>query len=508
MNRKRWTPALALAVTLAVLPGPAYATPDSAPPGAAALPLDRVRVTTTQLAFGLQRPTAIAAPDDGSDRLLITEKAGRIRVYHPTTGLAATPLLDITDRVAVSGNERGLLGIETAPDFAQSGALYLAYTAVPDGALTLSRFVLAGGAATEQVILTQSHAEYANHNGGEVKFGADGHLYWSLGDGGSAGDPFDAGQRLDTLLGKIVRLDVSRSCGGQPYCVPADNPFVGVAGARAEIWAFGLRNPWRFSFDAQDGSLWIADVGQGTYEEIDHLPADGGGANFGWSCREGPAVFDLTRCRAGATYTDPVFHYRTSFEGCAVIGGFVYRGQQYADLVGGTYIASDYCSATAWAIRPGAPGAAYDNRVIGELPIQPTSFGEDADGELYLVNDLPGQLHKIGFEAVPAPAACAVTYTVDDQWGSNFRSTVTLTNTGTAPLDGWSLAWSFDAGQRIGGGWSAALTQQGSTVTATNLSWNRVVAPGATVTFGFLGTYSGANPAPTAFTLGGAACRT
>jgi glucose/arabinose dehydrogenase len=369
--------------------------PATAAPGP--VPLDQLTVTTTQLVpFGLQRSVAIAGVPDG--RLLIVEKQGTVRAYDPDTGLAADPVLDIRDRVNISGNERGLLGILPAPDFARSKRLYIAYTSLPDGALTLSRIKL-GDPASEQVLLTQPHAEFSNHNGGQLAFGSDGYLYWSLGDGGDAGDPFASGQRLDILLGKILRIDVSRACGGKPYCVPRDNPFVGVAGARPEIWAYGLRNPWRFSFDRADGSLWIGDVGQGTQEEIDHIRRNQGGTNFGWSCREGTLLFNADRCAPNATYTDPVFTYQTSFEGCAVVGGMVYRGQRFAALAGGTYIASDYCSSSAWAVRANRDGTHTTAR-IGEFPTQVTSFGTDCHGELYLVNDLPGQLFKIGFARV------------------------------------------------------------------------------------------------------------
>jgi glucose/arabinose dehydrogenase len=352
-------------------------------------PLAELTVTSTQVAFGLQRPTAITAPDDGSRRLFITEKAGRVRVYHPDTGLSDAPLLSIQDRVSQAGNERGLLGIVASPAFAQDQSLYLAYTRLPDNAVTLARYHLSDGSVDE--VLTQAHADFGNHNGGQLAFGTDGFLYWGIGDGGGAGDPSRAGQRLDTLLGKILRLDVSQACGERAYCVPDSNPFVGVAGARDEIWAYGLRNPWRFSVDPADGSLWIGDVGQGAFEEVDQLAADAGGANFGWSCREGPQVFDATRCAPEAVYTEPVFSYATSTDGCAVIGGVVYRGREFADLAAGTYVASDYCSNPAWAIRDGVATR------IGEFPIQVTSFGTDTDGEIYLVNDLPGQLHRVGF---------------------------------------------------------------------------------------------------------------
>jgi glucose/arabinose dehydrogenase len=356
------------------------------------VPLDQLRVGATEVAAGLNRPTAIAPLPDG--RLLITEKSGTVRAFHPRTGLAPSPVLDLTDRINESENERGLLGIAAAPDFRRSQNLYVAYTALPDGAVTLSRVNLGTGA--EKVLLSQEHAEFGNHNGGHVQFGKDGYLYLGIGDGGSGGDPFESGQNLDTLLGKIIRIDVSRSCGALPYCVPADNPFVGNAGARKEIWAWGLRNPWKFSFDRADGSLWIADVGQGRFEEVDHIGARVGGANFGWSCMEGPNVFDETRCDATADYTDPAFHYRSAIDGCAVIGGFVYRGQKYASLAGGTYVATDFCSATVWGLRAKSDGT-YDSATIGTFPEAVTSFGTDVWGELYVVTDDPGRLFRVSF---------------------------------------------------------------------------------------------------------------
>ncbi|NRN69612.1 Soluble aldose sugar dehydrogenase YliI [Kibdelosporangium sp. 4NS15] len=460
-----------------------------------------IAVTTTQVAFGLRRPTAISAPNDGSGRLFISEKSGTVRIYHPATGLADAPLLTIQDRVSEAGNERGLLGIAVSPAFADDQTIYLAYTRLPDNAVTLGRYRLTDNRFEE--LLSQEHATYPNHNGGQLAFGPDGLLFWGIGDGGDAGDPFRAGQRLDTLLGKIVRLDVGRSCDGLAYCVPPGNPFVGVAGARAEIWAYGLRNPWRFSVDPADGSLWIGDVGQGAFEEIDHLAATAGGANLGWSCREGPQVFDATRCEPGAVYTDPVFSYPTSTDGCAVIGGVVYRGARYTDLAAGTYLASDYCSNPAWALRKNADGT-YSQARIGELPIQVTSFGTSADGEIYLINDLPGQLHQVGFVRT---VDCSVAYKVESQWGNGFTASVTVTNNGTTAIDGWTLRWPFTDGQQVGNGWNATVTQNGQAVSAVNANWNARIEPGASVTFGFLASRAGPNSTPAGFTLNDSNCR-
>ncbi|MEJ3749947.1 PQQ-dependent sugar dehydrogenase [Actinomycetes bacterium KLBMP 9797] len=499
MSRRRWLVRAVLGAVLAAAGPVAFVASTGTAQAAAALPLDQLTASLTQVAFGLQRPTAIVGVADG--RLLITEKPGAVRAFHPDTGLDATPLLNIADRVDISGNERGLLGIAPAPDFATSNTVYVAYTALPDGALTLSRFTL-GDPASEQVILTQEHAQFRNHNGGQVTFGPDGYLYWSLGDGGNANDPFKSGQRLDTLLGKIVRLDVSSPCGAQAYCVPADNPFVGVAGARPEIWNYGLRNAWKFSFDPADRSLWIADVGQGTWEEVNHLPTGGAGANLGWSCREGAVVFDAAQCAPGATYVDPAFSYRTSLEGCAVIGGHVYRGERYADLADGTYVVTDYCSATIWGVRPAA-GGGYESAVLTQPDIvQPTSLGVAADGDIYLVNDLPGQVYRMSFAA---KVACRVSYETQ-AWGTGFRANVTLTNTGTQPVTGWTVGWTYAGPQKVGSAWNAAVTQDGAAVAARNASWNGTVAAGASVTFGFLGTPGGAQPNPTTFTLNGAPC--
>ncbi|CAM5725477.1 hypothetical protein SGLAM104S_05602 [Streptomyces glaucescens] len=346
MLRRHWTCPLALVFLLTLLAplppfaaaaAPATTSQTTASRAAAAdttstVPLPSLSATTTQVAYGLRRPTALAAPDDGTGRLFITEKPGTVRVYHPDTGLARTPLIDITSAIDESGNERGLLGIALPPDFAESQDVYLAYTALPDGAVTLARYRL--DESRLEVLLAQEHAEYSNHNGGQLAFGPDGHLYWSIGDGGGSADPLRAGQRLDTLLGKVLRIDVGRTCGALAYCVPADNPFVGTAGARPEIWLYGLRNPWRFSFDSADGSMWIGDVGQGRWEEVDHLAPGQGGANLGWSCYEGLERFEGGTCRPSEEYTKPVFTYSPYTGGCSVIGGHVYRGSEYAGLVG------------------------------------------------------------------------------------------------------------------------------------------------------------------------------
>lgn len=402
MSRRRRRPAttlvglLVLVLSALLLPpasvaGTALASPRHPKP----VPLSELTVVYEQVAFGLQRPIALTGLPDG--RLLIAEKNGTVRSYHPDTGLAAEPVLDLSALVDTSDNERGLLGITPAPNFSRTGMLYVSYTALPDGTLTVARLPI-NAPDRLQVLLTQPHAEYGNHNGGQVKFGRDGYLYWSLGDGGHANDPFKSGQDLSTLLGKIVRIDVNRACWPKPYCVPPDNPFVHTRGARPEIWVYGLRNPWRFSIDI-DNSLWIGDVGQGLIEEIDHIRPSQRGANLGWSCREGTPVFDEEQCKPGVKYTDPVFEYpHFMTESCSVTGGVVYRGPETPEAHG-TYIASDYCSTLAFAVRPKL-GGGYESATIGNFPIQPTAIDVDARGEIYSLSDLPGWLNRIRIERV------------------------------------------------------------------------------------------------------------
>ncbi|MDR7276551.1 PQQ-dependent sugar dehydrogenase [Catenuloplanes atrovinosus] len=403
MSRRRLRPAAMLAGLLVTALSALLLTSVSVAGDAAAetshtraTPLTELTVATEQVASGLRRPIAITGLPDG--RMLIAEKAGTVRAYHPGTGLAAEPVLDLTALVDPSNNERGLLGITPAPNFARTGLLYVAYTSLPAGALTLARVPI-GAPDRLQVLLTQEHAEYGNHNGGQVAFGRDGYLYWSLGDGGHANDPFKAGQDLGTLLGKIVRIDVNRACGTKLYCVPSDNPFVRRAGARPEIWLYGLRNPWRFSVDPVDGSLWIGDVGQGLVEEINHIRPWQGGANLGWSCREGTPIFDPEQCRSDVRYTDPVFEYDHYNDNCSVTGGPVYRGAKTPQAYG-TYIAADYCSTRVFAVRPKS-GGGYDTATIGNFPTQPTAIGTDVTGELYVLSDLPGWLSRVRFQHVP-----------------------------------------------------------------------------------------------------------
>ncbi|CAM5278836.1 PQQ-dependent sugar dehydrogenase [Streptomyces parvulus] len=327
------------------------------------------QVALTEVAQA-QNPTAGAAGP--GDTVWIAERAGTVRVLNGT-GLGE-PVLDVSDETTTDG-ERGLLGIAFDADFTH---FYISFTDL-QGTSTIDEFAVQDGTVqedTRRTVLTQEQPE-SNHNGGDIKFGPDGYLYIALGDGGGGGDPEGNGQKLDTLLGKMLRIDPR---GGEPYAVPQDNPFVGDPNAKDEIWSYGLRNPWRFSFDSGTGDLLIGDVGQSEWEEIDWAPADSkGGENYGWSQMEGAHPF-----RGGtepANHVPPVHEYDRTGLGCSVTGGYVYRGQAVADLVG-QYVYSDYCDGTlrSLEIENGRVTAEHDLGVSGGEVV---SFAQDGDGELY-----------------------------------------------------------------------------------------------------------------------------
>jgi glucose/arabinose dehydrogenase len=332
------------------------------------------------VATGLERPLLLTAPP-GDDRLFIAEQPGQIRIVKDGSLLPA-PYLDIRAQVRSSSNEQGLLGFAFHPDYASNGFLYVSYT-FGNGDSRVERYTVspdpdrADPASALTILETDQPA--ANHNGGLVTFGPDGMLYVGLGDGGGAGDPFGNGQDPNTWLGAILRIDVD---GGDPYVVPADNPFVGQTGARPEIWAYGLRNPWRFAFDRESATLFVADVGQSSLEEINAAPASAGGLNYGWNVMEGSQCFGSDPCdRAGLTL--PVFEYDHS-QGCSVTGGFVYRGGAIADLQG-LYLYSDFCSGFLRSFRlEGGEAVEPRSWPVGDLG-SVLSFGEDAAGELYVL---------------------------------------------------------------------------------------------------------------------------
>lgn len=336
-------------------------------------------------------PVYLTAVPGSGGLLAVVEQAGVIKIFENREDAEATVLLDISDRVA-SGGEQGLIGLAFDPDFQSNGFFYVNYTANPAGGTVISRFTASAGygiphtdPASETVLIRQSQP-YANHNGGMLAFGPDGYLYIALGDGGGQGDPGENAQSLATILGKILRIDVA---AGEPYAIPADNPFAGQPGARGEIWAFGFRNPYRFSFDRVTGDLWAGDVGQGSREEVDLVTR---GGNYGWNLFEGSQAYRNPGNRPAADFVGPVLDYGRS-EGISVIGGYVYRGDGIPGLTG-AYIFGDYGSGQVWAmVYDAAGGAAVSNTAIATVP-SISSFGEDAAGEIYVVS-LEGGIYRL-----------------------------------------------------------------------------------------------------------------
>ena len=387
--------------TRTTTPLPTDAPPSLAPsPTATPSPTDapfvaaNVKVTLERYAKVPGSPLAVAAPDDSSGRLFVATQEGKI--WQVTNGqVDSQPMLDISGRIT-SGGERGLLGVALHPGFPGDRRIYTDYTD-RNGDTVVSSFTLVTGdpgrfdPGSESKLLHVDQP-FANHNGGGLVFGPDGFLYVTLGDGGSGGDPFGNGQSLRTLLGKILRIDVDRPSSGQAYGIPADNPFITTAGAKPEIWLYGLRNPWRVSFDRATGDFWIGDVGQNKWEEVDVVRAStGGGENFGWNRMEGFHCYQPSSGCNQSGLTLPITEYGHD-QGCTVIGGYVYRGAAFQILHGG-YLFTDYCSATIWAID-----ANTQNRTepvaVGETTGAPASFGEGADGELYMAN-LDGTISRV-----------------------------------------------------------------------------------------------------------------
>jgi glucose/arabinose dehydrogenase len=351
-------------------------------------------VSLLEIASGLSFPLYLTAPAGDLSRLFIVEKTGGIRIVKDGT-LLPTPFLDISGQVS-GGMEQGLLGLAFPPDYASTGRFVVHYTDAA-GNTRLSVFQVSANpdianASSEQVILTADQP-FANHNGGQIAFGPDGFLYMGLGDGGGSDDPGGRGQDLSELLGSILRVDVQ---SGTSYTVPADNPFVGQQPAiRPEVWSYGLRNPWRFSFDRANGDLYIADVGQDVLEEIDVAPAAAGGGkgvNYGWSIMEGGQCLGGGQCDQTGL-TPPTGQYSHT-EGCSVIGGYVYRGSALPALQG-VYFFGDFCQRWVRSFR-------YTGGTATELTEWPalrttgslTSFGEDAAGELYVLES-SGRVSKI-----------------------------------------------------------------------------------------------------------------
>ncbi len=373
------TTTLAPTPTASLVPTPVNPAPDPA------------RLTWRPFATGLERPVDLA--DLGDGRILVLEQAGVIRQVS-NGQVEPAPFMDLRDRVGSRGSEQGLLGIALDPAFDRNGFFYLNYTD-QRGNTVVARYALTPdgrfGDPQSEVRLLYVEQPYANHNGGGLVFGPDGYLYIGLGDGGSAGDPQGRAQDPNTLLGKMLRLDVHSA---QPYAIPADNPFASGSGGRQEIWALGLRNPWRYAFDPATGDLYIADVGQNRWEEVDYLPAGTPpGANFGWNYREGAHPFK-GEPPAGLTLIDPIWEYGHDQGGCSITGGFVYRGQALPELQG-VYIFGDYCSGQVWGLWRTPVSSTFQVLELMRTPANISAFGQDRQGELYLLDHRSGTIYRL-----------------------------------------------------------------------------------------------------------------
>ncbi|GAB4541033.1 MAG: PQQ-dependent sugar dehydrogenase [Anaerolineae bacterium] len=375
-------------------PGPT--TPPSLPLPTPSPPPFPPQIALEPVLGGLRQPLFVthAGQDEaGASRLYVVEKAGRILAVENVT-LQVTPFLDITDRVGSARNEQGLLSVAFPPDSATSGLFYVNYTN-QRGDTVIARYRrMADNPAqadpnSEHKIL-QIEQPAANHNGGQLQFGPDGYLYIGTGDGGQAGDPWGNAQNQGVLLGKMLRIDVT---GNEAYTIPGDNPLLGQAGARPEIWATGLRNPWRFSFDRATGDLYIADVGQNLYEELNFQPAlSPGGENYGWDVMEGNHCFEPASGCDTEGLVLPVAEYDHS-QGCSITGGYVYRGTRYPQLTG-IYFFGDFCSGNIWGVRQKASGEWETARLLN-TGLNIASFGEDADGEIYVVDYREGVIYHL-----------------------------------------------------------------------------------------------------------------
>jgi len=350
------------------------------------------------VATGLSEPVSITHA--GDSRLFITLQGGQI-VIHDGTSRLPVPFLDISNLVS-TGFERGLLSVAFHPRYAQNGAFFVNYTNTL-GTTIVARYLRSAAdpnradASSGQVLL-RIEQPFANHNGGQLQFGPDGYLYIGMGDGGSGGDPGNRAQSLGTLLGKMLRIDVAEF---EPeYSIPSSNPYGN------EIWAVGLRNPWRFSFDRLTGDMWIADVGQGSIEEIDFQPASSiGGENYGWRRMEGSRCFNpSTNCNPG-TLVLPVFEYGHSNGACSVTGGYVYRGTRSPRLYG-KYIYGDFCNGMIWTGERQGDGTVI-SRVLADTSFSISTFGEDVNGEVY-VADHDGAIYRIVENSPPVPKRRAV----------------------------------------------------------------------------------------------------
>jgi glucose/arabinose dehydrogenase len=382
-------------------------------------------VSLETYATGFSAPVDIASTGVPGDlRLFIVEKEGIVRVVDESGATLQAPFIDIRSRVESGGSEQGLLGLAFDPNYSLNGSFYVNYTD-NQGDTVVSRFRVnpdepdQGDPGSEYIIL-EIDQPFGNHNAGDLVFGPDGYLYIPTGDGGSGGDPGNRAQDKGELLGKLLRIDVGGTAvspgegehrsfvpfvsgAGVPYLIPAENPYVDDPDARGEIWALGLRNPWRASFDRDTGDLFLGDVGQGSWEEVDFQPGQSsGGENYGWRCYEGSHPFNTAGCELVSSFEGPIFEYdhdpSDGVWGCAVTGGYVYRGPSYPSLWG-VYLFADFCSDLFWSAVPDGEGA-WQVDLLGDLGASnPSTFGEDVNGELFVASYGTGTIFQIQTEA-------------------------------------------------------------------------------------------------------------
>jgi glucose/arabinose dehydrogenase len=364
---------------------------DATQPGTVAGPrLRRLRIGLKVVASGLEAPLYVTHAGDGTGSLFVVEQAGRIRIVRGGS-VIQQPFLDITDRIT-SGGEQGLLGLAFHPDYENNGRFFVNYTDT-NGDTVVAEYRRVNPMTADpssEAVLLRIDQPYPNHNGGALEFGPDGYLYIATGDGGSGGDPHDNGQSLSTLLGKTLRIDVDKTSGGRPYGIPQDNPFSDRPEARPEIWAYGLRNPWRFSFDRT--GIWIADVGQGEWEEVNRMPTDEGGLNYGWNIMEGESCYEPPNGCSADGLVLPIATYSHDF-GCSVTGGHVYRGPRFPEMVG-AYLFGDYCSGYIWGLRSGARSPQRPIRLL-ESGHSISSFGLTRNGEILMTDISSGELLRV-----------------------------------------------------------------------------------------------------------------
>jgi glucose/arabinose dehydrogenase len=356
--------------------------------------LDSLAIRFILVASGFAKPVYLTHAGDGGGRLFVVEQAGRILIIKQGQ-INPTPFLDIVSIVGSDANEQGLLGVVFHPQYTENGLFFVDYTD-KQGDTVIARYRVSDNPdvadPNSATILLTIDQPYGNHNGGQLAFGPDSNLYIGMGDGGAAGDPHGNGQNLNALLGKILRIDVD---SGDPYGIPPDNPFAANGQGRPEIWSYGWRNPWRFSFDGASGDMYIGDVGQNQYEEIDvELAGTPGGQNYGWRLMEGNHCFDPATCDpASSGLVLPVAEYDHS-QGCSVTGGYVYRGVQFPAL-SGIYFYGDYCSGIIWGLRHESDGT-WSKAELLSSGFTISSFGQDEVGEVYLVQHRTGEIFQIG----------------------------------------------------------------------------------------------------------------